>query len=148
MPKARGRKVLIIEDHEILAENLQTHFHRCGWEARIAGDGKSAVIAAEEFLPELILLDFHLPDMNGFEVLDAIRDADNHCGCVLMTGHPTDAVLEHARQRGIGRILCKPFSFAGLQSQLLATASETCAKCLRPNLKCGWGNSPQVMGLA
>ena len=73
IPAARGKKVLIIDDEEVFAGNLQTHFLRCGWDARVACNGKLAVIAADEFLPEVILLDYHLPDMNGFQVLDAIR---------------------------------------------------------------------------
>jgi DNA-binding response OmpR family regulator len=121
---SQGKRVLIIEDEEIFAENLQTHFQRCGWDARVACNGKLAVIAADEFLPELILLDFHLPDMNGFEVLDAIRAGNHCCGCVLMTGHPTDAVLADAQRHGIGRILCKPFPLSTLEGQLLATAAE------------------------
>ena len=144
----RANKVLIIEDEEIFAENLQTHFRRSGWDAQIACTGKSAVAAASEFRPALILLDYHLPDMNGFEALQAIRGADHACGCVLMTGHPTDVVLADAKRHAIGRILCKPFSMADLHNQLLATAAETCSKCLQPNLDCGWGNSPKVMGLA
>src|SRR6185369_1965679 len=121
---AAGKKVLIIEDEEVLAENLQTHFQRCGWDARIACNGKLAVIAADEFLPELILLDFHLPDMNGFEVLDAIRASHDCPGCVLMTGHPTETVLADAQRRGIGHILCKPFPLAGLQRVMLASATD------------------------
>jgi DNA-binding response OmpR family regulator len=121
---SQSRKVLIIEDEQIFAENLQTHFQRCGWDARIACNGKLAVIAADEFLPELILLDFHLPDMNGFQVLDAIRASHDCPGCVLMTGHPTEAVLADAQRRGIGHILCKPFPLAGLQSVMLASATD------------------------
>jgi DNA-binding response OmpR family regulator len=120
----QARKVLIIEDEEILAENLQTHFQRCGWDARIACNGKLAVIAADEFLPELILLDFHLPDMNGFQVLDAIRASHQCCGCVLMTGHPIDSMLADAQRRGIGHILCKPFPLSSLQGQMLAAAID------------------------
>jgi DNA-binding response OmpR family regulator len=121
---AQGKKVLIVEDEQIFAENLQTHFERCGWDARIACNGKLAVIAADEFMPELILLDFHLPDMNGFEVLDAIRAGNHGCGCVLMTGHPTDTVLADAQRRGIGHILCKPFPLSSLQGQMLASAIQ------------------------
>ena len=117
------KNVLIVEDEEILAQNLQTHLRRCGWNARIASTGKSAVHAAIEFRPELILLDYHLPDMNGFEVLDAI-DAAHHCSCVLMTGHPTDTVLAGARRHGIGHILSKPFALAELQGLLLAATAE------------------------
>jgi DNA-binding response OmpR family regulator len=117
---AHSRKVLIVEDEELLAENLMTHLQRCGWEVRIACDGKSALIAAREFLPEVVLLDYHLPDMNGFQVLDAIRAANHSCSCVLMTGHPTDTVMADAGSRGAVPILTKPFSMAGLVSRLLA----------------------------
>jgi DNA-binding response OmpR family regulator len=143
-----SKKVLIIDDEEMFAENLQTHFRRSGWNARIAGTGGSAVIAADEFGPSLILLDYHLPDMSGFQALDAIRAAQHRCGCVLMTGHPTDKLLADAKRHAIDRILCKPFSMAELQSQLLAIAAETCAKCPRINRHCGWGNSPTAMGFA
>ncbi len=128
----KGKKVLIIDDEEVFAGNLQTHFQRCGWDARIACNGKLAVIAADEFLPEVILLDYHLPDMNGFQVLDAIRAANHCCGCVLMTGHPTEAVAADAQRHGVGYILCKPFPLAGLENRLAAAAAEPPAGSL-PN---------------
>ncbi|HXE46808.1 MAG TPA: response regulator [Ramlibacter sp.] len=132
IPAGRGKKVLIIDDEEVFAANLQTHFERCGWDARVACNGKLAVIAADEFLPEVILLDYHLPDMNGFQVLDAIRAGNRCCGCVLMTGHPTETVADDARRYGVERILCKPFPMAGLENQLTAAAAETAAAFL-PN---------------
>jgi CheY-like chemotaxis protein len=149
----QSRKVLIVEDEEILAENLQAHFQRGGWDARIAGTGKSAVIAAGEFRPGMILLDYHLPDMDGFDALEAIR-AVHCCSCVLMTAHPADRVLAEAERHGVARILSKPFSMAGLQAQLWETAAEFCGKCFengrrpgQPN--CGGfapPNGPSVLG--
>jgi DNA-binding response OmpR family regulator len=124
------KKVLIVEDAEILAENLQAHFIRSGWDARIALTGKSALTMADEFLPEMILLDYNLPDMSGFQALQAIRAANHCCSCVMMTGHPIDTVSTEARQHEIGRILSKPFAMAGLTSQMSATAVEFCSSCL------------------
>ena len=149
----QSRKVLIIEDEEILAENLQAHFQRGGWDARIAATGKSAVIAASEFRPGMILLDYHLPDMTGFEVLEAIR-AVHCCSCLLMTAHPADSVLAEAQRHDIGSILTKPFSMAKLQTTLWAAAAEFCVKCAengrRPRRPVCGGfvspNSPSVLG--
>jgi DNA-binding response OmpR family regulator len=118
------QKVLIVEDEKILAENLMTHIQRCGWEVRVAPTGRQAVAAAIEFLPEVILLDYCLPDMDGFQVLDAIYPDQRACRCVLMTGHPTDTLLDNARRRGIQCILCKPFLLSELESHLSATAAE------------------------
>jgi DNA-binding response OmpR family regulator len=121
--------VLIIEDEEVLARNLQAYFHRCGWVARIARTGKSAVVAAAEFRPWIILLDYHLPDMNGFEAFRAIR-AVHCCSCVLMTAYrEEEEVLAGAQRLGIARILSKPFPIAALQTQLRETATAFCSSC-------------------
>ncbi|HXD40388.1 MAG TPA: response regulator [Ramlibacter sp.] len=149
----QSRKVLIIEDEIIFAENLQAYFERRGWTARVAGTGRAAVAAASEFRPGMILLDYRLPDMTGFEVLQAIREV-HCCSCVLMTAHPDHTVAEGAQRQGIARILTKPFALAGLESQLWETAAGYCAKCFengrqpsRPD--CGGfipTKSPSVLG--
>jgi CheY-like chemotaxis protein len=125
---AHSRKVLIIEDEQVLAKNLQRLFHRYGWDARIAGTGELAIQAAGEYRPELILMDYHLPDMNGFQALEAIRTR-HCCSSVLMTADPADTVTADAQRFGIVRILSKPFSLAGLQDAMLASATEFCSKC-------------------
>ncbi len=122
------KKILIVDDEDILARNLQAYFRRHGWEARIAGTGDSAVIAATQFRPGIILLDFHLPGMNGFQVLRAIR-MQYCCACILMTGNPEDVGLAEARRHGIARVLPKPLSMAGLELVRWATAAEFCVNC-------------------
>ena len=113
-------KILIVEDEDILAENLMTYIQHCGWEAQIASNGQRALVTAGTFLPQLLLLDYHLPDMTGFQVLDGIRHHCASCNCMLITGHCTEAVRADALQHGIQRVLCKPFPLPDLRRHLSA----------------------------
>lgn len=117
-------KVLIVEDEETLAENLMAHLQRCGGNTRVAFTGKEAIATAREFAPQVVLLDYMLPDMNGFEILDAIRADDPGCPCVLMTGHPLETISAGAQQRGIEHVLGKPFALAEAESRLAELVGE------------------------
>ena len=118
------RKILIVDDEEIFAGNLKSYCARCGWDSLVACTGKLAVAAAADFLPEMILLDYRLPDMHGFDVLAAIRAGHLRCPCVLMTGHPAETVRAGAERHGIAHILYKPFSLSDMDAALLAAAAE------------------------
>lgn len=121
-------RMLIVEDEDILAVNLMTYIQRFGWDVRIASTGLQALAAADDFRPELLLLDYLLPDMTGFQILDAIHTHFYRCDCVLMTAHPTDTVLADAEQRGINCILHKPFRLNELDVHLSAATAK-----LRPS---------------
>lgn len=123
MPNAKT--VLIVEDEALLGTNLRDFLARRGWDARLARTGSLAVQAASLFAPGVILLDFQLPDMDGFRALDAIRDRHPACGCVLMTARPLELVAEGSRQRGISRILSKPFSLGDMEGSLLDAMAAT-----------------------
>jgi DNA-binding response OmpR family regulator len=106
-------KVLVVEDEQLLAENLQGYLQAQALDVRIAHNGETAIGEAESFSPDVMVFDYHLPDMKGFEVLDAVRQ-NRHCHFVLITGHPTAEVCEEARQLGVSHILFKPFPMAEL----------------------------------
>lgn len=118
MPNAKT--VLVVEDEDQLGTNLRDFLVRQGWEVRLARTGSLAVQAVAFFAPRVLLLDFQLPDMDGFQVLDAVRDRHPACGCVLMTARPLEMVAQGSRQRGISRILSKPFSLGEMEGCLLA----------------------------
>lgn len=123
-----ANKVLVVEDEKILAQNLKSYLELLRFEVRIANDGASAIALTvrDGFTPDVIVLDFRLPDMDGFQMLDAI-DRGFDCKCVLITAQPTYEVWDGAVQRGIGHVLFKPFPLAELGrvvSRLMSPGGE------------------------
>lgn len=108
-----NNKVLVVEDEQILAQNLEVYLEAQGLEVRVAHDGAKAIALAKTFSPDVVVLDYRLPDMEGFQVLDAVRQ-NRDCHFLLITAHPTSEVCDRAVQLGISHILFKPFPLAEL----------------------------------
>jgi signal transduction histidine kinase len=66
-------RVLVVDDLAASAETLMTLLEMEGFEVKIAGEGMSALKIAEDFRPDVVLLDIGLPGMNGFEVAHRLR---------------------------------------------------------------------------
>ena len=107
------KTVLVVDDEQTLAQNLQAYLAAQGLNVHVAHDGTSAIGLAERIQPEVTVLDYRLPDMEGFQVLEAVR-SHRDCHFVLITAHPTAEVRERAAQLGVSHILFKPFPLAEL----------------------------------
>jgi len=107
------KTVLVVDDEQTLAQNLQAYLEAQGLNVHVAHDGTSAIGLAERIEPDVTVLDYRLPDMEGFQVLEAVRSRRN-CHFVLITAHPTAEVRERASQLGVSHILFKPFPLAEL----------------------------------
>lgn len=74
MPKdGNSRHILIVEDDTNTAEMLSAYFSSVGYQVSHAAWGRDALKIATETLPDLIVLDIHLPDIDGFEVCLTLR---------------------------------------------------------------------------
>ena len=120
----RPTKILIVEDEYILAENLRRYLAHHDWDAAVAGCGRDAVVANAKFAPDIVLLDYRLPDMDGFQALREMRAQRRGGRCVLMTAHPAETVDAGARQLQIRRVIHKPFSLADMQAELRAALHD------------------------
>lgn len=67
-------KVLIIEDNEDLSEMFKTAFEAKNYDAAISLNGMDGITKAAEWKPDVILLDIMMPQMNGYEVLSALKN--------------------------------------------------------------------------
>ena len=72
-PEGRPIGVLVVDDEETLSELVGLALRYEGWDVRAAADGLSAIAAAREFRPDLVVLDVMLPDIDGLEVLRRLR---------------------------------------------------------------------------
>ena len=72
-PSSRRLRVLVVDDNIDAAEGLALWFKLKGFEERMAFDGPAALTAAENFHPEVVILDIGLPGLDGFEVARRLR---------------------------------------------------------------------------
>ena len=114
--KPRG-SVLVVDDEPTITDVVSRYLQRAGYATRIASDGPSALQAAGEERPDLVVLDLMLPGMDGLEVLRRIRDRDR-VSVILLTakGEATDRVI--GLRLGADDYVVKPFSPAELVARV------------------------------
>ena len=80
-------QILIVEDEIDLAEMLVTFFQNLGYEVSTTPYGKEALVLCEEKMPELVILDIYLPDIDGFEVYSRLRSnpLTKHIAVIFLT---------------------------------------------------------------
>jgi DNA-binding response OmpR family regulator len=113
-----------VEDEHLLGNNLQEFLRRRGWQAGLARSGEDALAEFDRLKPCVVLMDFELPDMDGFQTLGAIRTRHTCCGCILMTAHTGEFVVTRAREHHISHVLHKPFALAEMEQWLLAESAR------------------------
>jgi len=112
-------RILIVEDEQILAENIEAYLSRVVPDVRRVADGEQAVELLDSFVPDAIVMDYQLPGMNGLDTYsEMIRRNDRAIDCVMITGNPNESLSQCADDRGIRSVLTKPFSFAELLERL------------------------------
>lgn len=88
--QAQPRTVLVVEDEPTLATAIAQRITAEGWSARVAGDGASAVQAAAQLRPHLVIMDIMLPVMDGLEATKRIV-ADRPVPVLILTARDDEA---------------------------------------------------------
>ncbi len=116
-----SRRILVVDDNEDSAKSLAKLLSIAGHETRIAFDGLEAVAAAEEFRPDVVLLDIGLPRLNGFEACRRIREKAwaSAITLVALTGWGQDEDRLKAKDAGFDHHLVKPPEYTALTEILL-----------------------------
>lgn len=110
MPDPRLLRVLVVDDHVDSAESLALLLTLEGFEAACAHDGPAALSMFESQRPHAVLLDLHLPAMDGLEVARCIRALPGGADALLvaLSGRTRDADRKAALAAGFDAYLSKP----------------------------------------
>src|SRR4051812_31088167 len=84
-PAERPARVLVVDDEDSITQLVSTVLRYEGFEVECAADGRSAVRVAEEFRPDLVVLDVMLPDWDGFEVYRRLSGAAPRVPVLFLT---------------------------------------------------------------
>lgn len=118
--RERPRRILIVDDNVDSARSLALLQRSRGHATRTAFTGPDALLAAEEFLPEVVILDIGLPGMDGFEVARRLRalPALSNVLLVAMSGYGSEEDLAKGKRAGFDEYLVKPVNLKVLRERL------------------------------
>jgi two-component system response regulator (stage 0 sporulation protein F) len=118
------RKILIVDDQKGVRRLLEELFKKDNWEVEVAIDGREAVEKVDEFLPDIILMDMKMPNMNGLEASRMILDRHGELDIIMMTAYGEMDVVKEALDVGVKRCITKPFDIINLRDTVNQMAKE------------------------
>jgi len=107
---AAKSSILIVEDSVSDAKLYREYLRADGHDVEHCADGESAKTALARRRPDVLLLDLHLPDMDGFAILDWLKEQDMHCEVIMTTVDAEVSTAVRAMQLGAGDYLTKPIA--------------------------------------
>jgi two-component system OmpR family response regulator len=119
-------RALVVDDEHALADAVRLAFEADGWAVQSVHRGRDVLFAARGFRPDVIVLDVMLPDIDGFEVLERLRDARDDVRVLFLTARDSSEDRLVGLTRGGDDYLTKPFGVSELlaRARILARTSD------------------------
>jgi len=111
-------RILLVEDNQALAEGLTAILRGSGYAVDAVADGASAeaVVAAETY--DLVILDLNLPEMDGLDVLRAMRARANKAAVMILTARGTPEERVKGLDLGADDYMIKPFDISEFEARI------------------------------
>lgn len=114
------KKLLIVDDEPNIVMSLEYIFKKENFEVFIARDGSEALVIIENVMPDIILLDIMMPNVDGYQVLNYLKSNDdlNFIKVIIISAKNKISDIELGFQLGADKYVSKPFSTKKLVSEV------------------------------
>ncbi len=101
------KKVLLVEDEQVLADVLDAKLKKAGYETAVAYDGEDGLAKISSLKPDLILLDIVLPKINGYEILETMKAEGNTTPIIIISNSGQPVEIDRTKELGAVDFLVK-----------------------------------------
>ena len=115
----KKRKILVVDDEERMVRFIRLNLEHDGFIVIEAFNGKQALQRLRDATPDIILLDVMMPDLNGFEVLEMVREISN-VPVIMLTAKGEEDDRVHGLEKGADDYITKPFDPGELAARVEA----------------------------
>jgi DNA-binding response OmpR family regulator len=117
-------QILVVEDEPSIAEVVSLYLRRAGYQIEVAGDGEAALNIMARQMPDLLVLDIMLPNVDGYEIVRWVRDHSD-VPIIMLTARREEADRIAGLEMGADDYVVKPFSPQELVSRVRAVLRRT-----------------------
>jgi DNA-binding response OmpR family regulator len=114
-----ARRILIVDDEELLRELLANSLRRAGYEVQTAPSGEAALAIFAQLPADLLLVDIRMPDMNGYDFCRIIRQQSD-VPIILLTSLDTPEAMVDGYGVGADDYITKPFKLREVEARIQA----------------------------
>ncbi len=115
----KGKKILVVEDEPSIAEVVSLYLERADFSVRVVKDGETALKSLEQHIPDLIIMDLMLPEIDGFTITRWLRER-SQVPIIMLTARRDEIDRITGLELGADDYVVKPFSPQELVSRVRA----------------------------
>ncbi|ACF13200.1 two component, sigma54 specific, transcriptional regulator, Fis family [Chloroherpeton thalassium ATCC 35110] len=116
--------ILVVDDEPVVTDYIKEALSEEGYAVEVAYTGNDGIVQAKKVSPDVIILDFMLPDLNGIEVLKKLRQLDESLQVIMLTAYNSVPTALEAVRNGAADYILKPFDLDAFK----ITVAKICEK--------------------
>ena len=113
-----GKKILVVDDEPEVRKLMEHFLIDKGYEVRVAGNGREGLDALDTFTPDLVLLDMHMPELDGAEMLKQLAIRSPTLPVIMVTVNEDVETTSRLLQLGAADYVPKPFNLDYLEQAI------------------------------